>query len=118
VITQLFFRNDDYFRFRDRCHRSGIRVPVIPGILPVTNLSQIQRITSLCGASLPDQLVTELGRSDQKEWQFWAGIDFAAQQCQGLIDGGVSGIHFYVLNRSQATATVLRSAGWRSAAAT
>lgn len=109
VITQLFYRNEDFFRFRDRCHELGIRVPIVPGILPVTNLAQIQRITSLCGACLPDDFLKRLGERDDEEWQFQVGIEFATRQVQGLIAGGVPGIHFYVLNKSQATSAVLRA---------
>lgn len=110
VITQLFYNNDDFFRFRDRYEKIGIAAPLVPGILPVTNLAQIQRITSLCGARLPEGFIAELGKKeDDAAWQFQAGIDFATRQVQGLIDGGAVGIHFYVLNKSQATAAVLRA---------
>jgi methylenetetrahydrofolate reductase (NADPH) len=108
VITQLFYDNDDFFRFRDRCDGIGIRVPIVPGILPVTNLSQIQRISSLCGAVLPDSFVSKLGEQEGDEWQFQVGVEFATEQVQALIDAGVPGVHFYVLNKSQATSGVLR----------
>jgi len=107
VITQLFYNNADFFRFRDRCQGLGIRVPIVPGILPVTNLAQIQRITSLCKACLPADFVAELSQKDDLEWQFAAGVRQATQQVQELIDAGVPGIHFYVLNKSHATAAVL-----------
>jgi methylenetetrahydrofolate reductase (NADPH) len=107
VITQLFYDNADFFRFRDRCQELGITVPIVPGILPVTNLAQIQRITSLCKARLPDEMVADLSGRDDADWQFEAGIRWAARQVQELIDSGVPGIHFYVLNKSQATAAVL-----------
>lgn len=112
VITQLFFRNEDYWRFCDRCRSAGINVPIVPGVLPVTNLAQIQRITSLCGAHLPGELVEELGRRDDADWQFDAGVRFAAQQVQELLEGGVPGVHFYVLNKSQATSAVLKACRW------
>jgi methylenetetrahydrofolate reductase (NADPH) len=109
VITQLFYNNDDFFRFRERCESIGIAAPVVPGILPVVTLSQIRRLTSLCGASLPAGLVAELGRSDQADWQFGVGVDFAVRQVQELINGGVPGLHFYVLNKSQAAGAVLKA---------
>ncbi len=109
VVTQLFYDNADFFRFRDRCDEAGIRVPLVPGILPVTNLSQIQRITSMCAARLPEAFVTDLGQRDDEDWQFQVGIDFATKQVQGLIDAKVPGIHFYVLNKSQATSAVLKA---------
>jgi methylenetetrahydrofolate reductase (NADPH) len=110
VITQLFYLNDDFFRFRENCLRMGIGVPIVPGVLPVTNLAQIKRITSLCGAKLPEAFVEALeAHEDDPGEQFEVGVDFATRQVQELIDGGVSGIHFYVLNKSPATARVLRA---------
>lgn len=109
VITQLFYDNADFFAFRERYQKAGIDVPLVPGLLPVTNLKQIQRITSLCGATLPDEFVARLSeKSDDDQWQFEVGVEFATRQVQELIDSGVPGIHFYVLNKSQATAGVLK----------
>jgi len=108
VITQLFYDNADFFRFRARCQALGINVPIVPGLLPVTNFAQIQRITSLCGAKLPPDFVGRLeGCGDDADAQFKIGVDYATQQTQELIDAGVPGIHFYVLNRSEAAAEVL-----------
>jgi methylenetetrahydrofolate reductase (NADPH) len=110
VITQLFYCNDDFFRFRERCSQLRINVPIVPGILPVTNLAQIKRIASLCGAKLPQRFQAALeARESSPEDQFEVGVGFATQQVQELIDAGVPGIHFYVLNKSTATARVLRS---------
>ena len=109
IVTQLFYFNDDFFRFRDRCVASGISIPIVPGILPVTNLSQIQRIASLCKAKLPETFVARLGEKPEPEWQFSAGVEFAQQQVAELLKNGVPGVHFYVLNKSQATAEVLKS---------
>jgi methylenetetrahydrofolate reductase (NADPH) len=109
VITQLFYNNQDFFRFRDRCKKIGIRAPIVPGILPVTNLAQIQRISSLCGARLPEDFVSALAAQGDDAGQFAVGIDFAARQVQELVDGQVPGIHFYVLNKSAATAAVLEA---------
>jgi methylenetetrahydrofolate reductase (NADPH) len=107
VITQLFYENADFFRFQQRCRQIGIHVPIVPGIMPITNLAQIQRITSLCKAKLPPPLVDELALRDEPDWQFEVGVRWATRQVQELIAAGVSGLHFYVLNRSQATAAVL-----------
>jgi methylenetetrahydrofolate reductase (NADPH) len=110
VITQLFYNNADFFRFRDRCLAAGIGVPIVPGLLPVTNFAQIQRIASLCGARLPVDYVRQLeAAGDDADAQFNIGVDFATRQTQELINAGVPGIHFYVLNRSEATAAVLGS---------
>ena len=110
VITQLFYNNADFFRFRSDCVKTGIRVPIVPGILPVTNFAQIQRITSLCGACLPEEFVAALTAcGDDEQRQFETGVEFATAQVQELLDANVPGIHFYVLNKSQATAAVLRA---------
>lgn len=110
VITQLFYNNDDFFRFRDRCQGAGIGLPIVPGLLPVTNFAQIKRITSLCGARLPRQLVSRLeAAGEAAEAQFEIGVEFATKQAQALVDAGVPGIHFYVLNRSEAAAAVLEN---------
>jgi methylenetetrahydrofolate reductase (NADPH) len=109
VVTQLFYDNADFFRFRDRCRAIGIDVPIVPGVMPVTNYAQIRRIASLCKARLPADFTRAFeAAGDDEAAQFEAGVEFAARQVQGLLDGGVPGIHFYVLNRSTATARVLR----------
>ena len=110
VLTQLFFDNRDFFDFRERCEKIGISVPVIPGLLPVTNGSQIRRIASLCGAKLPQEFVEQLQRhTDDPAGQFEVGVDFAIRQTTELLAAGVSGLHYYVLNKSEATERVLGS---------
>ena len=104
IITQLFYSNDDFFRFRDQCDRRGINVPVIPGLLPVTDLKQIQRITSLCGAKLPEDFVNALSETDD---QFQVGIDQAVTQIEKLKEAGIDGLHLYVLNKSNATVEIM-----------
>ena len=108
VVTQLFYHNEDFFRFRERCGEVGIGVPIVPGLLPVTNLAQIQRIASLCGAKLPPRFTAALEKhADDAEGQFATGVEFAIEQCRELIEAGVPGVHFYVLNKSEATRRVL-----------
>lgn len=108
VVTQLFYNNADFFAFRTRCEEAGIRVPIVPGLLPITNFAQVKRITALCGAKLPADLVTALeAAGDDTARQFELGVESAIRQTQELIDAGVPGIHFYVLNRSEAAARVL-----------
>lgn len=109
IVTQLFYDNDDFFRFRDQCELAGITVPIVPGILPVLNLKQVQRITSLCKAKLPEAFLQALQKNDDPEAQFEVGVKHAINQTQGLLDAGVSGIHFYVLNKSHATNRILSS---------
>lgn len=108
VVTQLFYDNADFFRFRDRCAAIGITQPIVPGVMPVTNYAQVRRIASLCKARLPDEFTQafEAAGADEAA-QFEAGVEFASRQVQGLLDGGVPGIHFYVLNKSTATSRVL-----------
>lgn len=107
VVTQLFYDNDDFFRFRDQCEKRGIKIPIVPGLLPVTSLKQIQRISSLCGAKLPEKFVQDLEKDLDEKAQFKVGVEQAIEQTQGLIDAGVAGLHFYVLNRSKATSKIL-----------
>jgi methylenetetrahydrofolate reductase (NADPH) len=115
VITQLFYDNADFLRFRDRCVALGIGVPIIPGLLPITNFSQIKRITALCGARLPADLVQGLEAAGEDDAaQFSVGVEFAIRQTQELVDAGVQGIHFYVLNRSEATSAVLGQVSLRA----
>ena len=110
VITQLFYENADFYRFLDRCERAGIRVPIVPGILPVTSLSQIRRITSMCGAKLSGDLVQRLEKhGEDEEGQFSVGVYYAARQAEDLVEHGVPGIHFYVLNKSRAAALICRA---------
>ena len=111
VITQLFYNNADFFAFRDRCVALGIDVPIVPGLLPVTNLAQIQRITSLCGARLPARFVAALEAAGDDDGQFRVGVEFATQQVQSLIDAQVPGVHLYVLNKSEAASKVLDNLG-------
>ena len=102
VLTQLFYDNQDFWRFRERYEQAGIRVPLVPGILPITNLNQIQRIASLCGSKIPTALATRLAERDDPLWQLAVGVEHAQRQIRQLIDQGVPGLHFYVLNQSQA----------------
>ena len=107
IVTQLFYDNADFYRFRDLCEAKGINVPVVPGLLPVTSLSQIQRITDLCGAKLPADFVASLESDSSESGQFQAGVDHAVAQTNDLVANGVAGLHYYVLNKSDATAKIL-----------
>jgi methylenetetrahydrofolate reductase (NADPH) len=117
VFTQLFFVNDNFFRFRERYAAAGIRAPLVPGIMPITNFAQIKRITSMCGAILPTDLASQLeSTQDDKEAQFRIGVDYAIRQCRELVAAGIPGIHFYVLNRSAACEQILDAMGMRLSA--
>ncbi len=108
LISQLFFDNARFADFLTRARAAGVTVPIIPGILPITNVAQLQRITGMCGASLPPRLTAELAaRSDSPEAVHDFGVAYAALQCAELLANGAPGIHFYTLNRSPATRAIL-----------
>lgn len=107
IITQLFYDNIDFFRFRDQCVAAGINVPIVPGVLPVTNFKQAQRIATMCKARIPYDLEQAMNRSDDADDQFRVGVDHARQQTINLIENGVPGIHYYVLNKSAAALALL-----------
>jgi methylenetetrahydrofolate reductase (NADPH) len=108
LITQLFFDNDHYFEFVEAARERGIEVPIIPGIIPVTNYKQLKRITTMCGASIPDDFERELAaRQDDPEAVKDLGVSFATLQCADLLARGAPGIHFYTLNKSPATRAIL-----------
>jgi methylenetetrahydrofolate reductase (NADPH) len=109
VTTQLFFHNGHYFDFVTKSRAKGIRVPIIPGIMPITNFAQIQRFTALCGATLPKGLESELA-SVQADGEAVTriGIRHAAHQCEELLHKGAPGIHFYTLNKSRASREILQ----------
>lgn len=112
VFTQLFFINDNFFRFRDRYEQAGITVPLIPGIMPITSYARIKRITQMCAAIFPDDLAAKLEAvQDDDDAQFEIGVDHAIAQCRELIDAKVPGLHFYALNRSQACERILDGLG-------
>lgn len=108
LITQLFFDNQKYFDFVARARAAGIGVPIIPGIMPITNVAQVERFTSLCGASIPAELLGELRRLQDDPAAVQAlGVAHATGQCLELLQRGAPGIHFYTLNKSPATRTIL-----------
>jgi methylenetetrahydrofolate reductase (NADPH) len=113
ICTQLFFDNHDFLDFRDRCELAGIRVPIIAGIMPVTSLSSMKRMAELAaGARFPAKLLRALERANGVPAAVErVGIHYAAAQCAGLLDHGVSGIHFYTLNKSHATREIYASLG-------
>ncbi len=110
VITQLFFDNDDFLRWRDQAHRMGIRAPVVAGIMPITNVAQIKRFVTLCGAKIPHALLMRLEAvEDDPGAVARIGHEHALAQCRQLIAEGIAGLHFYTLNRSKATSNIVRA---------
>jgi methylenetetrahydrofolate reductase (NADPH) len=108
LITQLFFDNAHYFAFVRRARAAGITVPIIPGIMPVTNVDQITRFTSSIGAAIPSDLMSALSdRRDDAEAVTQLGVAWTTLQCAELLAAGAPGIHFYTLNRSPSTRAIL-----------
>ena len=112
IITQLFFDNDDYFRFVEDLRRLGVTVPVVPGVLPILSAPQVRRFTSLCFSTIPPKLERQLvkvGNDDGAAVEM--GIDYATRQCEGLIKFGVRGLHFYSLNKSYSVLSICKNLG-------
>ena len=108
LITQLFFFFFVYFDFVARARKVGIGLPIIPGIMPITNVDQIKRFTDMCGSSLPDTLMREMEKlKDQPDAVLSQGVAYATAQCFDLLQRGAPGVHFYTLNKSAATRTIL-----------
>jgi methylenetetrahydrofolate reductase (NADPH) len=113
IVTQLFFDNRDFYDFRERCELAGIRIPIIAGIMPITSMGGFRRIAELAGgARFPAKLLRALQRCESdKKMVSRVGVHFALEQCHDLLDNHVAGIHFYTLNRSDATRTIFDSLG-------
>lgn len=107
VITQLFFDNEDYYRYVEGCRAIGINVPIVPGMLPVRSAEQCRRFAKMCGAKIPPRLDELLSKvEDDNEAAIELGIEYCTEQCQGLLDFGVPGFHFYSLNKSRSVAAI------------
>jgi methylenetetrahydrofolate reductase (NADPH) len=107
IITQLFFDNDDFYRWRDGVHAMGIEVPIVAGIMPILNVAQIKRFVTLCGAKIPHPLLLQLESLESDPLAVHAaGVEYAIRQCEDLLANGADGLHFYTLNRSKATVLI------------
>jgi methylenetetrahydrofolate reductase (NADPH) len=119
-VSQLFFDNEHFFEFERRARAAGIDVPVLPGLMPITNFAQIQRFVAMCGATIPPKLHVEMEarKGDEKAVED-LGVAYASMQALGLLQAGAPGIHFYTLNRSPATraivSSLLAASAWRPA---
>jgi methylenetetrahydrofolate reductase (NADPH) len=112
VITQLFFDNEDYYRFVDDLRSMGVTVPIIPGVLPILSAPQVRRFTALCCAKIPAKLERELVRvEDDENAAIEMGIEYATRQCEDLIKFGVPGLHFYSLNKSYSLLSIIKNLG-------
>jgi len=117
AITQFFFDTDVYLRFVDRAAAAGIFVPIVPGILPVTNFAQVQRFSAMCGASIPPWMSDTFdGLDDEPDTRKLIAAMVASEQCRRLVDGGVSDFHFYTLNRAELVYAICLNLGLRPAA--
>jgi methylenetetrahydrofolate reductase (NADPH) len=107
IITQLFFDNEDFYRYSDDLKAMGITVPIVPGILPIQSVAQVRRFTKLCGARIPERLEALLADvEDDDEAAVQLGIDYATEQCEGLLEYGVPGLHFYSLNKARSVSAI------------
>ncbi len=110
VVTQLFFDNAYYYDYVARARKAGVTVPIVPGIMPITNFKQIKKFTKMIGAKIPDTLVRQLGPyQDDLAKTYEIGVGFAINQCRELLDNGAPGLHFYTLNKSRATVDIFSS---------
>jgi methylenetetrahydrofolate reductase (NADPH) len=119
LVSQLFFDNELFLAFERRVRAAGVDVPVLPGLMPITNFDQIQRFVAMCGATIPPKLRVEMeARKGDVEAVQDLGVAYASMQAIELLQGGVPGIHFYTLNRSPATraivSSLLAASAWRS----
>lgn len=108
LISQLFFKNNIYFDFVERCREADIRVPIVPGIMPITHAGQIERFTAMAGCSIPEDFVKELKQcgADKEQLQK-ISLEYSVNQCKELLSNGVPGIHFYTLNRSKMSTKIM-----------
>ena len=112
VITQLFFDNDDYYRFVEDLRKLGVTVPIVPGVLPILSASQVRRFTALCCAKIPATLERELVKvENDDDGAVELGIEYATRQCEQLIKHGIVGLHFYSLNKSYSLQAIWKNLG-------
>ncbi len=112
ICTQLFFDNNDFYDFRERCEIAGISIPIIAGIMPITSKSSMERMAELSlGTRYPAKLIRALERAEDDDYVEKVGLHWATQQVHDLINNGTKGVHFYTLNRSNATREIYRSLG-------
>lgn len=115
AITQYFFNVDSYFYFIDACEKAGIDLPIVPGIMPITNYEQLIRFSAMCGAEVPRWLKCRLESFDEDAASLRAfGQEYVTRLCQRLLDSGAPGLHFYSMNKTQPTLDIVRDLNWRN----
>lgn len=108
IYTQLFFDNEHFLNFKEKCLRKGINIPIIPGILPVTNYKTLEKMATLCKVVIPSGMSETLYKhKDDKDYIKKFGIEYASKQCEELVKSGVPGLHFYTLNKAEAVSRIL-----------
>ncbi len=115
IITQFCFETDDFLRFRDRCEKAGIHVPIIPGILPVENFDKMRNFAKRCGAGVPDWMTKAFGYAKDAEQEHLLAVSIASEQCDRLVQEGVDSLHFYTLNNPDLTWDICRALGYEAA---
>jgi methylenetetrahydrofolate reductase (NADPH) len=117
-LTQFLHRADDYFALVDDLARRGAEAPIVPGVMPITNVRQVERMAALSGTDIPVALAEELQAvADEPDEVRRIGVEYATRLCQDLLDGGAPGLHFYTMNRAAATLEVCSNLGWETAPA-
>ena len=112
VITQLFYDNEDFYRYVEDVRKLGVKVPIVPGVLPILSVPQVRRFTALCASKIPPRLEAMLAKvENDDEGAIQLGIDYATQQCEELVRFGVPGIHFYSLNKSRSVKAIFENLG-------
>jgi methylenetetrahydrofolate reductase (NADPH) len=110
IITQLFFDNAEFYRFRDQAVAMGIRAPIVAGIMPIMNVNQIKRFVSMCGAKIPNPLLLKLESVEaDADAVYRTGVEYATGQCRDLLNNQAAGVHFYTLNKSRATVDIVKA---------
>jgi methylenetetrahydrofolate reductase (NADPH) len=110
AITQMFFDNRYFYNFMELVQKENINIPIIPGIMPITNFKQIRKFALMCGATIPETLVKRLEKYENNPEELAkVGIEFAIEQCIDLLKNGVKGLHFYTLNKSKATLEIYKA---------
>jgi methylenetetrahydrofolate reductase (NADPH) len=109
IVTQLFFDNSDFYRFRDRIRAAGINVPIVAGIMPILNVAQIKRVVTMCGARIPNHYLNQLEKYESDPSALYQlGLNYAIRQCQDLLQFDIDGLHFYTMNKSRATVDIVK----------